>query len=103
MSAELGMTEAAVGAVTALVGVIWKQHNGRITKIEASLMTKEMCVAHGLLLEQKIITLQEKVSDLKGTNKDDHEDLARSLDTITHILADMRDCVTKLSVGVDCE
>jgi 3-methyladenine DNA glycosylase AlkD len=100
---SINILEWFVGALTALLGVIWKMLGGRVKKLEDEHMSRVMCELHGVACEQKIASIKDKLSELKTDNKSDHDDLILALKEIGEAIDKLQECVTKLSVGADCQ
>jgi len=91
-----------------LVGIIQKNHNRRITKIEEdadvkfsklaeTMVTKDQCVLREQLSTQKFDAIWSRFDELKSSNDKDHEKLEGVLEGMAETLREVRDHVIRNS------
>lgn len=100
----------ASGVVVIVFGAVIKQVHNRIDKVEKKVavvadthIDANHCKLTGALRMEKIEHLREDFLNMKSDNRDQHEHIGSTLDAIKDALTDVQECVTKLSVGRECD
>ena len=102
--------EIIIGALTILavvIGLVWRGLNIRVEKIEKilenNIVTLDHCTLKNQNTNDRIGGISSRLDDFKTDNKEDHEALGKTLETMCDTLTGIRECITKLSAGINCD
>lgn len=94
----------------ALIGLIYRNLDAKILSVNTEVAVlkttatdRDTCLLRTQLNEEKFANINHRMNDVKEQNKEYHEALKGSLSELHKSVESIRECVTKLSAGIDCE
>ncbi len=103
MSIAFKVLGGFLAVILALIGVLYRVMTGRINKLECNRVHVKNCDLRHEKYTSELEHLKTHIADIKKDNQDDHGKIDQKMETIFSILQDIKDCVTRLSVGgKDC-
>ena len=100
----------ANGVILALGAYIWVSLTKRVDKVEEiqgkrtdQFITKDSCVLRAALVDERVNNITHALEVFEQSRKEDSKIMNNKLDAMTETMIDIRECMVKLSAGVDCE